>query len=134
MNDHERGLLTFLVEPARGRIQRLLALGEKRRDDVRAMLDHSVRLDHRFCRHLKGDDAFPAAVEVLLRRQGAPENCYVLASDSDLDGREMRLRDALESVIGQGNGAYLSCIPGQLGFYEYEDAKWSYLLTRAPGT
>ena len=42
----------------------------------------------------------------------------------------MPLREALDAIIGRGNGAFVSCIPGRLGFYEYESMKSSYLLTK----
>ncbi|MDP9422722.1 MAG: hypothetical protein M3Q19_07805 [Pseudomonadota bacterium] len=130
MNDHEHGFLAFLEEPSRRRLQTLLELGEKRRRDVQELLHHSVRLDPRYRQHLTGSDAFSGPVEALLKKRGAPSNCYVLAADSHLDGREMPLREALEAIIGMGNGAFVSCIPGRLGFYEYEDMKSSFLLAK----
>jgi hypothetical protein len=130
MNDHERGFLEFLAEPSRRRIKTLLELGERRRRDVRSQLDHAVHLDPRFSQHLTGSDAFSAPVEIKLRKLGAPAACYVLAADSRLDAREMPLREALDAIIGMGNGAFVSCIPGRLGFYEYEDMKSSYLLSK----
>ena len=42
----------------------------------------------------------------------------------------MPLAEALEAIVGKGNGAFVSCIPGRLGFYEFEDMKSSYLLSR----
>jgi hypothetical protein len=42
----------------------------------------------------------------------------------------MPLGEALGAVIGMGDGAFVSCIPGRLGVYEYEDMKSSYLLLR----
>ena len=65
-----------------------------------------------------------------MRKRGAPSTCYVLAADSKLDGREMTLGEALIAIIGMGSGAFVSCIPGVLGFYEYEGIKSSYLLSR----
>lgn len=130
MNDHERGFLTFLAEPTKRRFETLLELGEKRRRDVRDLLHHSVRLDSRFAQHVIGSEAFSEHVEAMLRKRGAPPTCYVLAASSDIDGREMPLGEALAAVIGMGDGAYVSCIPGRLGFYEYEDMKSSYLLSR----
>ncbi|MDQ3245720.1 MAG: hypothetical protein M3Q52_02290 [Pseudomonadota bacterium] len=130
MNDHERGFLAFLAEPSRRRMQTPLELGEKRRADVRSSLHHAVQLDPRYTQHLAGSDAFSAPVEAMLRQRGAPATCYVVAAGSDLDGREMPLREALEAIIGIGNGAFVSCIPGRLGFYEYESMKSSYLLQR----
>jgi hypothetical protein len=130
MNDHERGFLVFLAEPSRRRMETLLELGEKRRRDVRSLLHHSVRLDPRFSQHITGSDAFSGPIEAMLRKRGAPSTCYVLAASSDLDGREMPLGEALDAVIGVGDGAFVSCIPGRLGFYEYEDIKSSYLLSQ----
>ena len=130
MNDHERGFLAFLAEPTKRRLETLLELGEKRRRDIRELLHHSVRLEPRFTQHVSGSDAFSGPVEGMLRKQGAPSACYVLAANSDLDGREMPLLEALETVIGMGDGAFISCIPGRLGFYEYADMKSSYLLSR----
>jgi len=111
-------------------LETLLELGEKRRRDVQELLDHSVRLDPRFAQHLTGSEAFSGPVEAMLRKRGAPSTCYVLAANSDLDGREMPLGEALDAVIGMGDGAFVLCIPGRLGFYEYEDMKSSYLLSR----
>ena len=130
MNDHERGFLAFLAEPTKRRMETLLELGEKRRSDVRGLLHHSVRLDPRHARHLKGGDASPGPVEAMLRERGAPSTCYVLSANSDLDGRDLPLGEALDAIIGMQDGAFVSCIPGRLGFYEYEDIKSSYLLVR----
>ena len=130
MNQHERGFLAFLAEPTKGRMERLLELGEKRRRDIRELLHHSVRLDPRFCQHLMGSDASAGPLEAVLRKRGAPSTCYILAANSDLDGREMPLGEALGAIIGMGDGAFVSCIPGKLGLYEYEDMKSSYLLAR----
>lgn len=130
MNDHERGFLAFLAEPTKRRLETLLELGEKRRRDVRELLHHSVRLDPRFAQRLKGSEGLPGPLEAMLRKRGAPSVCYVLAANGDLDGREMPLREALEAIIGMSNGAFVSCTPGRLGFYEYEDMKSSYLLSR----
>lgn len=130
MNDYERGFLAFLAEPSRRRMETLLELGKKRRADAQSLLHHAVRLDQRYAQHLTGNDAFPAPVEALLQKKGAPATCYVFAAGSNLDGREMPLKDALDAIIGIGNGAFVSCIPGRLGFYEYESVKSSYLLQR----
>ena len=129
MNEHERGFLDFLAEPTRRRMETLLSLGAKRRQDVRSLLDHSISLDERYSEHLGGSDGFAAPLELRLRKLGAPSNCHVLASDPTIDGRQMPVRDSLHPIIGRG-GAYVSCIPGHLGFYEYAEMKRSFLLAR----
>ena len=128
MNDHELGLIQFLAEPSRRRMQTLLDLGPKRRSDVRAMLDHAIALDDRHAVRLTGEDASAANVEALLRRHGAPPTCLVISSDKQMDGRILPLGDALAGVVGSDFGAFLSCIPGRLGYFEYEDVRSAYLL------
>jgi hypothetical protein len=94
------------------------------------MLHHNVRIDPRFSQHLTGSDAFAGPVEAMLCKRGAPSTCYVLGGGSAVDGREMSLRDALDATIGMGEGVFVSCIPGRLGFYEYAEMKSSYLLSK----
>jgi len=88
-------------------METLLDLGERRREDARSLLHHAVRLDPRYAQHLMGSDAFSAPSEAMLRKKGAPATCYVFAAASRLDGREMPLREALDAIIGMGNGAFM---------------------------
>lgn len=129
MNEHEQSFLVFLAEPSRRRVQALLERVAKRRPDVLAMLDHDVRLDPRHSRHLAGSASHSEAIGEALLKLGAPALCHVLGG-RDIDGREMPLREALHAVVGGGFGAFMSCIPRRLGFFEYEDAGERYLLTR----
>ena len=130
MNDHERGFLTFLADPTKRRMGMLLELGKKRRRDVQELLDHSVRLDPRFSQKVTGSDALSGPIAATLRKSGAPLACYILSANSDLDGRDMPLDEALEVIIGGGQGTFVSCTPGRLGFYKYEGNNSSYLLSR----
>jgi hypothetical protein len=130
MNEHEIGFVDFLAGKSRRRIQALFELGPKRRGDVRALLDHEIELDPRYCRHLTGRESLAGAVEELLLSLGAPKTCFVISASSDLDGREMPLADALEAVAHGYSGAFLSCIAGKLGYFEYEDRQSGYLLRK----
>jgi hypothetical protein len=60
----------------------------------------------------------------LLKTKGAPEICYALSEDDDLDGKEFVLADALKEIVGRGIGTFLSCIPGKLAYFEDEDCRW----------
>ncbi len=63
---------------------------------------------------------------------GAPTNCYVMSER--IDGIEMELLAALEEVVGNGNGAILSCIPGRLGYFEGEWRERYILENRGPAS
>jgi len=133
MNPHERGFPAFLAEPGRGRMMRLLEMGEKRRRDVRSMLHHAVRLDPLYCTHLTGSDDSPESLERILRDRGAPDECHVIAVGDGLDGRSMPLREAIRAVDGE-NAIFISCLPGRLGFFNYSAMKSAWLLHRPGGT
>ena len=130
MNAHERGFLTFLAEPGRGRMARLLQAGEKRRREVRSLLHNAIRLDPRYCTPLTGSDCFAEPLEGTLRGHGAPDDCYLIGGA--LDGREMPLSEALRAAQWGEDGTFLSCLPGRLGFFQYAAMRAAYLLHR-PG-
>jgi hypothetical protein len=46
-----------------------------------------------------------------------------LSFDTELDCKELNLKDALEEVIGSGMGTILSCVPGRLAVFVGEDEK-----------
>jgi len=84
-------------------------------------VDPSLKL---WDRHLQGI----TNVYRLLKSKGAGQTCWAISEDSNLDGQELQLESALESVVGSGMGTILSCIPGKLAYFEGEDE--SLLLTR----
>jgi hypothetical protein len=42
----------------------------------------------------------------------------------------MDLKDALAETVGYGIGTVISCIPGELGYFEADDSGETYLLYR----
>ena len=129
MNDHELGFLAFIQPRQQRRLRTLLELGEKRRRDVRALLHHAIELNPNAVQPLSGGDQFPPIVEKKLRALGAPDDCYVIGPEN-FDGRTMPLANALAAIMGSGNGAFVSCLPGKLGYYEYEHANGGQILRR----
>jgi hypothetical protein len=75
-------------------------------------------------RHIQGIEN----IVRLLKSKGAGDTCCVISANMDIDGRVLTLESALESVVGSGAGAILSCIPGKLAYFEGEDE--SLLLAR----
>ena len=76
------------------------------------------------------NEHYAPQVAAKLKLLGASDRCYLISSGSDLDGRFMDLEEALSDVIGFGNGTFISCIPGKLGYFEFEDMGERYLLIR----
>lgn len=65
-----------------------------------------------------------------LRNRGAPRRCFVICTQDNLDGKEIELRTALQSICGREYGTILSCVPGKLAYHEQEGAHERYILHR----
>jgi hypothetical protein len=106
----------------------------KRRKDTLDRLNHHIDdVDRRYRIALPPGCHSAADIAQLLRARGAPPLCYLISSWHELDAREMPLGDALRKVVGYQMGTIISCIPGQLGFYESEEVKTRYVLERKAG-
>ena len=127
---HDTALVRAFIAPERrGRYLGLLA-SERGRAKLRRALAHCRDLDDRFARELPRGIHTPSQIATLLRERGAPAECVLLAEDEMLDGCCMPLMEALDAVVGRGMGAFLSCIPGRLAFYEGEGPAERYVLDR----
>ena len=137
--EHEQAMVkAFVLQNRQERFSSFLS-SPKNREKFTKELAHFRWFDDRFAtavpwkvnptlklwdRHVEGVEN----VCSLLRSRGAGQTCWVISENSELDGRELRLATALESVIGSAIGTILSCIPGKLAFFEGEDE--SLLLAR----
>lgn len=130
-DDHASATIAAFVAP--GRRDRYLGLlaSERGRARLRAALAHFRDLDARYARAVPPADHTPARLAEVLRGRGAPAACHLLAEDDALDGRTLPLDEALAAVVGRGTGAFVSCIPGRLAYYEGEEAGERYILERA---
>jgi len=129
MNAEQALFAAFVIPAKRERYVELLST-KRGRERVRGALDHFNDLDPRFCRKVPGKDAQPAAVLDALRKRGAPPQCHVISVHGELDGRNMPLSDALQIAIGKGQGTFISCITGELGYFEGEEPDERYICQR----
>lgn len=130
MNIHEEMFArNFISLKKRDRYLSLLDTS-KGRSKIAHGLDHCEDIDGDCAKPVRIDQQNPNAIEKILRQKGAPELCHVMSSNPEIDGKEMPLREALEKTIGMGMGALISCIPGKLAYFEYEDAGERYILER----
>jgi hypothetical protein len=121
---HERKLVLSFILPERQNRYLELLEKPKRRRDIASSLSHFKHLDMRYVIKLAPSDQHTSNILRLLTMKGAPKMCSALSEDSDLDGKELPLADALSEVIGAGIGTFLSCIPGKLAYFEDEEDRW----------
>jgi hypothetical protein len=129
MNEHEEKFIRVFIVPDKR--DRYLSLFETRkgRPKLNNRLNHNHDLDTRFLHKVPTGKQSSGSILALLKQRGAPPNCYVI-SCSQLDGRHVDLKDALEETVGYGVGTVISCIPGELGYFEAEEPGERYLLYR----
>jgi hypothetical protein len=75
----------------------------------------------------------PDDIYELLMKNGAEKTCYSLSYSGKVDGKELPLREALEHTVGYGFPSIISCVPGELAYFEAEQVYGSpprYLLKR----
>ena len=88
-------------------------------------------MDARYAHLLPAGQQNLPAIEKLLKQKGAPEVCYIISSDPDIDGKEMPLHEALMIVVDSNIGTVVSCIAGKLGYFEFEDIGERWLCTKS---
>lgn len=93
--------------------------------------DHALNwLCHEYQRMLKGKymteipppNSDPDDIYELLMKNGAEKMCYSLSYSEKVDGKELPLQEALEHAVGFGFPSIISCIPGELAYFEAEQA------------
>jgi len=125
----ERALAEFLLPARRRRFQQLVVT-DRGRAKLRAALAHLKDLDPRYQVRIAPSEQTPERIAELLRGTGAPSSCFVLSEKSSVDGKELPLGDALRDVVGCGAGTLVSCVAGQLGYYEGEEQGDRWILHR----
>jgi hypothetical protein len=69
----------------------------------------------------------------LLKKLGASNECYVISWDPETDGRHLPLNEALKKIVGYGMPSIVSCVEGEIAYFEAEQEVGSpprYLLKR----
>jgi hypothetical protein len=127
--NHEEAIIRAFIQ--KGRHERCLYLlsNQKRRKEFTGKLSHFKWLDERFAQPISSGTAHTAAeIATLLRRKGAGERVRVISQRGEIDGQELGLDAALETIWGTDWGTFLSCIPGKLAYFNEEEG--SFLLER----
>src|SRR5262245_40357868 len=108
MNPHEeRFARSFIVRKKRDRYLMLLE-SKKGRPHLLSGFNHCHDLDPRYATLIPSNQQSATTIESLLRQKGAPDGCYVISTNRDIDGREMSLSEALAETVGVNMGTFIS--------------------------
>lgn len=128
--EHEKAFIDAFVErEVRERWHTKLASRKHRRTFLHE-LGHYVRFDSRYISLIEPAKQTPSEILSALRKLGATDECYAISEYNSLDGKILKLADALNQVIGSGVGSILSCVQGRLAYYEGEDQGRRCLFVR----
>jgi hypothetical protein len=129
MNHEEAFVSAFIVPDKQSRYLLLLA-SRKRRDVFLDRLNHHLDYDPAFAVRVPPEQQTAQGIEALLRKKDAPDTCHIISTKSDWDARTMQLREALDLIVGSSIGTVLCCVPSHLAYYEAEDIKDRFILSR----
>jgi hypothetical protein len=121
---HERELVRAFFLPQRRERYLEMLLKPRKRAGLIEQLSHFKHLGYRYAITIRPNQQHQAEILTLLRAKHAPDMCWAISEDSELDGKELPLSEALKSVVGCGMGTFLSCLPGRLAYFEDEDQRW----------
>ncbi len=121
--NHEEALVkAFIPSHRQERFLEIVANPKKRAKFIK-QLYHFDDLNPKFMVSILPNQQNPSALVKILRAKGAGANCYVMSTNSKLDGKEVSLQTALEETVGSQEGTLISCVAGQLGYFEDEDGR-----------
>ena len=114
------------------RQERLLHLinSKKGRNKLRQRLSHFLEFNERYIHKIPANQQTSDAILKLLINKGATDSCYLISEDPELDGKTLPLNTALDKVVGFGMCTIICCNPNKLAYYEGEEPKERYLLTK----
>jgi hypothetical protein len=119
----------FVVPTKQARVAELLGKSKRRGRALHEFADPEL-LDSRFIISIPPSEQCASEISRLLQQRGATSECYVLSEMAELDGKRGQLLDVLDQIVGLGVVSLVSCLPGQLGYYEGEARGLRYLLHR----
>jgi hypothetical protein len=130
LNPHEEQFARAFIVSAKE--ERYLSMLESAKGRARllAKFPHCPDLNMSHATLIPAAQQNAGAIAKLLRQRGAPDVCHVISADRDIDNREMLLEKALDEAVGMNMGTFISCIPGRLGYFEFEDLGERYILAR----
>lgn len=94
----------------------------KKRDQALNRLCHQYEkmLRGKYMTEILPPNSNPKDIYELLKKEGAKNSVYSLSYNEKIDGKELPLLEALKQAVGFGMPSLISCIPGELAYFEAE--------------
>lgn len=120
---------SFIIANKQNRMIELLS-NKKRRYKILSEIYHFKHLDPKYSYKIPPDLQTSKQLYELLIKKGALDICYIISPDQRYDMKEIELNKIIEIIINAKISAFISCVPGQLGYFEGENPGERYILER----
>ncbi len=118
--NEELQLIQDLLDPRiKERCMCLFKSLKSRKKFIQKLPHHNVFND-RYKHKIESSKDTVENILATLRSKKAPDTCYVISADPELDRKIMTLEDALHKIHCYTMGSIICCIPGKLLYYEEE--------------
>ena len=126
---HEQLVIDCFVDKSQRDRLKQLTKTKKGRIKLRHYLAHSIKFNKRYILQIPKNMETPDDVFQLLVKKGSPNNCcYLISENTNFDGKTIKLKDALQDIIGSNIATIISCVPGKLAYYEGEELNERFIL------
>lgn len=129
-HEHEELLADNLIASEKRPRFKALVKSKKGRAKLRQRLAHNIGFEKQCLTEVPPKLHTADQISSLLAREGAPQKCYVISEDARIDGQILDLAVALHAVVGSGMATLISCIPGELVYYEGEDMGYRLVIRK----
>lgn len=130
-NAHLTGLLKLIEPNEKDRARRALATTESRSKWLEKRLSHNVEMHPEYTKEVPRGQRDGESIINILRDLGAPQECYIVASDHESDDSFQSLSDVLTNRYAEfWHGTILSCIPGRLALFKTAPPHKSFIVYR----
>lgn len=128
--EHEASLISAFVTPSKRERFLLMLQSTKGRQKLRDQLPHFDEWDERFIVNIPPHEQTPDKIAKMLLALGSSPLVHVISSARELDDKRMLLDHALASIVGVAPGTIVSCLPGQLAYFEGESRGDRHIMRR----
>ena len=130
MHDEEAALIKAFVSPNKQERYLEFVANAKRRKKFVQALYHFNDFDRSYEVAIPRNQRTPEEIARLLKSRGAPETCYAISTNKEIDQKRIALSEVLQSIVDGSDGTLLSCIPGRLAYFEGESPGECFILER----
>lgn len=128
---HIAGLFKLIDPVEKDRMKRAFETSKSRKKWLQRRLSHRVTMHSDYSKEVPRGKRDEVSLLNILRDLGAPEECYLVASDHEMDDSFQSLAFMFAEKYAEfGHGTILSCIPGKLALFKTAFPHKSFIVHR----